>query len=32
MIPPDRLKRKLDRKVDNASPEKGCEVLNGELA
>ena len=31
MIPPDGIKRKLDGDVDSVPPEKGCEVLDGEL-
>ena len=31
MIPPDSSKRKLDGVVDSVPPEKGCEMLDGEL-
>ena len=31
MIPPDGVKRKLDGVVDSVPPDKGCEVLYGEL-
>ena len=31
MIPPDIVKRKLDGVVDSVPPDKGCEVLDGEL-
>ena len=31
MILTDSFKRKLDRVVDSVPPEKGCEVLDGEL-
>ena len=31
MIPPDGVKRKLDEVEDSVPPEKGCEVLDGEL-
>ena len=31
MIPPDGVKRKLDGVVDSDLPDKGCEVLAGEL-
>ena len=31
MTPPDGVKRKLDGVVDSVLPEKGCEVLDGEL-
>ena len=31
MIPPDAVKRKLNGVVDSVPPEKGCEVLDGEL-
>ena len=32
MIHPDEGKRKLDGVVDGVPPDKGCEVLDGELA
>ena len=31
MIPPDCVKRKLDGVVESVPPDKGCEVLDGEL-
>ena len=31
MIPLDCAKRMLDRVVDSVPPDKGCEVLDGEL-
>ena len=31
MIPPDGVKRRLDGVVDSVQPDKGCEVLHGEL-
>ena len=31
MIPPDGVKQKLDGVVDSVPPDKGCEVLDGEL-
>ena len=31
MIPPDGVKRKLDGVVERVPPDKGCEVLDGEL-
>ena len=31
MIPPDGVKQKLDRVVDSVPPDKGCEVLDGEV-
>ena len=31
MIPPDGVHQKLDRLVDNIPPDKGYEVLDGEL-
>ena len=31
MIPPDCAKRKLGGVLDSVPPEKGCEVLDGEL-
>ena len=31
MIPPDGIKQKLDRVVDDVPPDEGCEVLDGEL-
>ena len=31
MIIPDGVKRKMDGVVDSVSPDKGCEVLDGEL-
>ena len=31
MIPPDGVNRKLDAMVDSVPPDKGCEVLDGEL-
>ena len=31
IIPPDGVKRKLDGVVDSVPPNKGCEVLYGEL-
>ena len=31
MIPPDGAKWTLDGVVDSVSPDKGCEVLDGEL-
>ena len=31
MIPPDGVKRKLDRVVNSVPLDKGCEVLDGEL-
>ena len=31
MIPADGVKQKLDGVVDSVPPDKGCEVLDGEL-
>ena len=31
MIPPDGIKRILDGVVESVPPDKGCEVLDGEL-
>ena len=31
MIPPDGFKRELDGVIDSVPPDKGCEVLDGEL-
>ena len=31
MIPPDSVKVKLDGVIDSVPPDKGCEVLDGEL-
>ena len=31
MMPPDGVKGKLHGMVDSVSPEKGCEVFDGEL-
>ena len=31
MIPPDGFRQKLDGVVDSVPPDKGCEVLDGEL-
>ena len=31
MIPPDGFKRKLDGVIDSVPPDKGYEVLDGEL-
>ena len=31
MIPPDSVERKLDGVIDSVPPDKGCEVLDGEL-
>ena len=31
MIPSDGVKQKLDGVVDSGPPDKGCEVLDGEL-
>ena len=32
MISPDGVKRKLDGVIDCVPPDKGCEVLDGDLA
>ena len=31
MIPSDGVNRKLEGEVDTAPPDKGCEVLDGEM-
>ena len=31
MIPPDGVEQRLDGVVDSIPPDKGCEVLDGEL-